>query len=85
MAVDIKPQSCPNPLNVKKKGVLPIAILGTEDFDVTEIDPASVELEYISPLRWALEDVATPYEPFRKRKIPWTVIILVLMDIWILP
>lgn len=68
MAVDIKPQSCPNPLNVKKKGVLPIAILGTEGFDVTEIDPASVELEGVSPLRWALEDVATPYEPFMEKE-----------------
>jgi Secretion system C-terminal sorting domain len=58
--LDIKPQSCPNPLNTKKKGVLPIAILGTEDFDVTTIDPSSVLLEGISPLRWNLEDVATP-------------------------
>ena len=62
--IDIKPQSCPNPLNVKKKGVLPVAILGTENFDVTEVDPATVELEGVSPLRWALEDVATPDEPF---------------------
>jgi hypothetical protein len=62
--VDIKPQSCPNPLNAKKKGVLPVAILGTDDLDVTQIDPASVQLEGISPLRWAIEDVATPYEPY---------------------
>jgi hypothetical protein len=62
--VDIKPQSCPNPLNVKKKGVLPVAILGTDDLDVTQIDPVSVQLEGISPLRWAIEDVATPYEPY---------------------
>jgi hypothetical protein len=63
--VDIHPTSCPNPLNVKKKGVVPVAILGTEDFDVTQIDPASVMLEGVAPLRWNLEDVATPYvEPF---------------------
>ena len=62
IAIDIKPESCPNPLNVKSKGVLPVAILGTEDFDVTRIDPASIRLEgVVSPLRWALEDVATPY------------------------
>lgn len=60
--VDIKPGSCPNPLNVKAKGVLPAAILGTEDFDVTQIDPASVRLVGVLPLRWALEDVATPFE-----------------------
>ena len=32
--IDIKPQSCPNPLNVNSKGVLPVAILGTDTFDV---------------------------------------------------
>jgi hypothetical protein len=70
VSVDIKPQSCPNPLNVDGKGVLPVAILGTEDFDVTQIDPTSVVLTMeglevgVSPLRWALEDVATPYEPY---------------------
>ncbi len=62
--VDIKPQSCPNPLNVKDKGVLPVAILGTDIFDVTQVDPASVRLEGVAPLRWATEDVATPFEPF---------------------
>jgi hypothetical protein len=62
--VDIKPESCPNPLNVKGKGVLPIAILGTEDFDAGQVDPASVGLEGVSPLRWDWQDVATPFEPF---------------------
>ena len=60
--VDIKPMSCPNPLNVKSQGVLPVAILGTEHFDVTEIDPASVRLlEVVEPIRWAVEDVAEPF------------------------
>ena len=62
--VDIKPQSCPNPLNVESKSVLPVAILGTEEFDVTTVDPALVLLEGVAPLRWAMEDVATPFEPF---------------------
>jgi hypothetical protein len=64
VAIDIHPTSCPNPLNTKGNGVMPVAILGTEDFDVSQIDPASVTLEGVSPLRWAMEDVATPYEPF---------------------
>ena len=58
--VDIKPMSCPNPLNVKDQGVLSVAILGTDELDVTQIDPATVELEGVSPLRWSYEDVATP-------------------------
>jgi hypothetical protein len=68
--VDIKPQSCRNPLNVNQKGVLPVAILGTEDLDVTQISPDSVLLEGIAPLRWAFEDVATPFEPFTG-KVNW--------------
>lgn len=64
--MDIKPGSCPNPLNVKSKGVLPIAVTGTADFDVTLIDVATLELsaegsEGIPPLRWRYEDVATPF------------------------
>ena len=59
--IDIKPQSCPNPINTKDRGVLPVAILGTADFDISQIDPSTIQLEGISPLRWALQDVATPY------------------------
>lgn len=58
--IDIKPQSCPNPLNVKSKGVLPVAILGTVDFDVTDIDLASIRLEGVAPIRSSIEDVSTP-------------------------
>ena len=61
MEVDIKPQSCPNPLNVKKHGVIPVAILGTADFDVTMIDPATVTLEGVPLKEWLLMDVGTPY------------------------
>jgi hypothetical protein len=62
--VDIKPTSCWNPFNIGGKGVLPVAILGTEDLDVTHIDPASIRLAGVAPLRWAEEDVATPFEPY---------------------
>jgi hypothetical protein len=64
VAVDIKPESCPNPLSVKDKGVFSVAIVGTEDFDVTQVDPASVTLAGVSPLRWSVEDSAIPYEPY---------------------
>jgi hypothetical protein len=58
--IDIKPQSCPNPMNVNSKGVVSVAVLGTEDFDVMTVDPASVELADVAPLRWNWEDVSTP-------------------------
>lgn len=64
VAVDIRPGSCPNPLNCKSKGVLPVAILGTAAFDVIEIDPATVRLAGVAPLRWDYEDVATPFSPY---------------------
>jgi hypothetical protein len=62
--VDINPRSCPNRLNLVSKCVLPVAILGTADFDVKTIDPTTVNLKGVAPLRWSLKDVATPYEPF---------------------
>ncbi|MHC4073150.1 MAG: PKD domain-containing protein [Planctomycetota bacterium] len=60
VTVDIRPRSCPNPVNVKSKGVLPIAILGTDDYDVTTVDPTSVRLAGVEPIRSGYEDVATP-------------------------
>jgi MYXO-CTERM domain-containing protein len=65
-AVDIKPMSCPNPVNIKSHGVLPAAVCGTDAFDVTTIDPATILLSRegvggaVSPLRWDTEDVCTP-------------------------
>jgi hypothetical protein len=63
VVLDVKPGSCPNPLNVPCKGLLPVAILGTEDFDVTTVDPSMCLLEGVAPLRWSLEDVSTPLDP----------------------
>jgi len=66
--IDVKPGSWPNPLNPKSRGVLPTAVLGSETFDVTTIDPATIVLgmegdeDTVSPLRWNIEDVGTPFE-----------------------
>ena len=64
VAVDIKPGSCPNPLrvNIKGNGVIPVAILGTEDFDVLDVDVATIALEGVSPVRSSFEDVSSPSE-----------------------
>lgn len=58
---DIKPGSCPNPVNRGSKGLVPMAVLGAEDFDVHEIDPATVRLEGIAPVKFHFEDVSTPF------------------------
>lgn len=68
---DIKPRGCRNPLASKARGVLPAAILGTSDFDVTELDPSTVSLEGVPPLRFNFEDVATPFEPLVGKEDPF--------------
>ena len=40
--IDIKPGSFPNSINVKSKGVVPVAILGSNSFDVGIVDISSV-------------------------------------------
>jgi hypothetical protein len=40
--VDIKPGSCPNSINPKSKGVIPVAILTDSAFDATTVDLASL-------------------------------------------
>ena len=60
VAVDIKPEACPNPFNVNSKGLLPVAIPGSETVDVYDIDIDSIQLAGVSPIRGNYEDVATP-------------------------
>jgi hypothetical protein len=73
--IDIKPGSCPNPLNRGSHGVLPVALTGTADFDVTMVDVSTVRLEradgvggQVAPNEGppgphsVFADVATPYD-----------------------
>ena len=61
VALDIKPGSCPNPMNPSSRGVLPVAILGSETFDASQIDVESLELEGVPAIRAELDDVAAPF------------------------
>jgi hypothetical protein len=45
----------------KKRGVVPTAIVGSESFDVSEIDVSSLLLMGVAPIRHSYEDVAAPY------------------------
>lgn len=56
----IKPGGCPNPLNPKSKGVLPMALLGGQNADIDDIDVSSIEINGVSPLRSNFEDVGGP-------------------------
>jgi hypothetical protein len=42
VAIDLRPGGVSNPVNVRSKGVIPVAILSTADFDATTVDPATV-------------------------------------------
>lgn len=59
--LDVHPMSCPNPVNTKSKGKTPVAILGTDAFDVNDIDVSTINISGLSPVRSSVEDVATPW------------------------
>ncbi|MFH1219721.1 MAG: choice-of-anchor D domain-containing protein [Candidatus Eisenbacteria bacterium] len=65
--LDIRPGSCPNPLNPDMRAPLSAAVLGTTDFDVGGIDASSLELiregvaAGVAPNNSAQADVATPF------------------------
>lgn len=55
--IDVKPDSNPNTINLKSRGVVPVALLTAGDFKAGDIDPGSVEFEGASPVRTTLCDV----------------------------
>jgi hypothetical protein len=59
--LDIRPGGCPNPINVKIRGVIPVAVLGSADLDVNAIDVGSLQLEGVAPINSGYEDVAAPF------------------------
>ncbi|MHC4413828.1 MAG: nidogen-like domain-containing protein [Planctomycetota bacterium] len=73
--LDIKPGSCPNPLNRGSNGVIPVAAVGTMDFDVSQVDISTLEISRADGVggsvgpnegppgpQTEIEDVATPFE-----------------------
>jgi Tol biopolymer transport system component len=55
--IDIKPDSYPNGINLNSMGRVPVAILTTDDFDATTVDPTSVIFAGAYPIRWTPQDV----------------------------
>ncbi len=76
--LDVKPGSCPNVVNRRSQGVLRVAIVGTDAFDVRSIEPDSLHLSRadrlagtVQPVRHGrgkgkrrakINDVATPFD-----------------------
>ncbi|MFA5103197.1 MAG: LamG domain-containing protein, partial [Candidatus Thermoplasmatota archaeon] len=57
ISIDIKPGDYPNTINPKSQGKVPVAILTTEDFDASEVNPDSIDFLSAAPVLWAMEDV----------------------------
>jgi len=55
--IDIKPESDPNSINLKSKGVVPVAVLTTDSFNASAVDPETVAFAGAGAVRWTLEDV----------------------------
>ena len=63
--IDIKPGSYPNSINLGSNGNVPVAILTSETFDATEVDPYSVTLEgaeVVLKLKGKAETLMASYE-----------------------
>jgi hypothetical protein len=45
VSFDVRPGSCRNPFNPKSRGVVPALVLGSEEFDVHDLDVASLRIE----------------------------------------
>lgn len=56
--LDVKPGSCKNPFNVTSKGVLPVVLLGSDDLDVYSINPDTLTLNGVVPVRTGIDDTA---------------------------
>jgi hypothetical protein len=47
--VDVLPGGCPNPFNLRSRGNLPVALVGSSWFDVTIVDASTVRLNGLAP------------------------------------
>lgn len=57
ISIDIKPGANPNTINLKSKGVVPVAIMTTDEFDAVTINPETVRFAAAAGVRWTMEDV----------------------------
>jgi hypothetical protein len=55
--IDVKPGSYPNSIKLDSKGLVPVAVLTTDDFDASSVDPGTVSFAGADPVRWTTEDV----------------------------
>jgi hypothetical protein len=60
----VLPDSCSSStISTRRRGSLPVAILGSSAFDVQSVDFSSLLLEGVAPNRFSIEDVSSPMPP----------------------
>jgi hypothetical protein len=57
LLVDLKPGSDPNCVKTSSRGTVSVAVLTTEDFDATTVDPSSGDFGGAQPWRWSMQDI----------------------------
>jgi len=66
VVIDIRPGLCPNHLKLESALAIPVAVLGTMQFDVMNIDPGTIRLSRdgaegeCAPTKWDYADVGSP-------------------------
>jgi hypothetical protein len=67
ISADIKPRICPNTITLRDKGLLPVAIMGDADLDLTAVNPASIRLSRdgftgtVAPVSWNIKEIGSPF------------------------
>jgi hypothetical protein len=60
VSFDMRPGSCPNPFNPASRGVINALLLGSEEFDVRDVNLSSIRLEdAVSPLKVRVADMGS--------------------------
>jgi len=57
ITIDIKPGTYPNIINLRAKGLVPVAIITTSSFNAANALPSSIYFAGASPSKWAMQDV----------------------------
>jgi hypothetical protein len=67
VSTDIRPGACPNTISLREKGLLPVAIMGDADLDLTKVDPSSLRLSRegfagtVAPTSWNFKEIGSPF------------------------
>jgi len=57
IGIDIKPGGNPNSINLKSRGVVPVAVMTNDEFDASTINPETVCFASAAGVRWTIEDI----------------------------